>query len=73
MADDESVSHLMVFQVGTTVMMLKISQNYQIHQSKQFFFLDDLNHPFESSDFNLSKYLLTCDDQMFSLDDLCGV
>lgn len=36
MADDESVSHLIVFQVGPTAMMLKIQENYS-------FFLDDLN------------------------------
>ena len=37
MADDESVSHLMVFQVGPTVMMLKISQNYKFPSELQFF------------------------------------
>jgi len=37
MADDESVSHLMVFQVGSTVMMLKISQNYKSIRVTLFF------------------------------------
>lgn len=60
MADDESVSHIMVFQMGPIRDdAIRISQHYKIHQNNSYFFPRWFNQPFESSDLTSAKNIFS--------------